>query len=144
VTAVVVDTSVVIKWFHAEGESEVVEARALLAAHRDEVLTAHLLDLSIYELGNVLVRALGWPAEDVADQLDDLLVICGPPLVPVPAWRRDAARLAETHHLTFYDASFVAAAQATETTLITADKQLLKAGLAETAASFVKRIGLLG
>jgi predicted nucleic acid-binding protein len=39
VTAVVVDTSVVIKWFHAEGESEVVEARALLAAHRDEVLT---------------------------------------------------------------------------------------------------------
>lgn len=29
------DTSVVLKWFHADGEAEVAEARALLHAHRD-------------------------------------------------------------------------------------------------------------
>jgi predicted nucleic acid-binding protein len=59
-TAVVVDTSVVIKWFHSEGESEVVQARAVLAAHRDEVLTAYILDLGVYEFANVLLRSLKW------------------------------------------------------------------------------------
>lgn len=142
-TAAIVDTSVIIKWFHTAGESEVVAARAVLEAHRDEVLTAHLLDLSVYEFGNVLLRALHWSAAEVADQLDDLLVICGPPLVPAPQWRRDGAELAEQHGLTFYDAMFVAAARATRTTLISADKQLLATGLAESATTFARRLGLV-
>jgi hypothetical protein len=29
-----VDTSVIIKWFHSEGEAELAEARALRTAHR--------------------------------------------------------------------------------------------------------------
>ena len=142
-TAVVVDTSVVIKWFHAEGESEVREARAVLAAHRDEVLTAYILDLGVYELANVLLRSLKWSAEDTADQLDDLLVICGPPLVPAPAWHREAAGLAEAHRLSFYDAAFAAAARAMRATLVSADKQLLAAGLAESPAACAKRLRLL-
>lgn len=37
-TRLLVDTSVLIKWFHAEGEAEVEPARAILAAHvRDAV-----------------------------------------------------------------------------------------------------------
>ena len=31
---VVSDANVALKWFHAEGEEEVAEARVLLAAHR--------------------------------------------------------------------------------------------------------------
>lgn len=142
-TSIVVDTSVVLKWFHADGESEIAEARALLAAHRDGALSAHILDLGLYELGNVLLRALGWSAEDTADQIDDLLVICGPPLVPAPQWRRVAAGLAEKHRLTFYDAMFVAAARAMRVPLVSADKQLLAAGLAESAAEYARRIGLV-
>jgi len=142
-TSVIVDTSVVIKWFHADGESEVQPARALLAAHRDELLTAHVLDLGLYELGNVLLRALRWPASEVADQIDDLLVICGRPLTPAPAWYRAAARLGEQHRLSFYDAMFAAAAQQTQAGLVSADKQLLAAGLAESASAFAVRIGLI-
>jgi len=104
VTRLLVDTSVTIKWFHAEGESELLEARALLAGHRDEILTAPVLDLGVYELGNVLLRRLRWGAARAASQIEDLLVICGPVLAPVPAWYPDAAALAETHGLTFYDA----------------------------------------
>jgi predicted nucleic acid-binding protein len=143
VTSVVVDTSVVVKWFHAEGEAQVTEARALLAAHGDEALTAYVVDLGVYELGNVLLRALSWSAEDTADQLDDLAVICGPALVPAPSWHRAAARLAGEHKLTFYDATFVAAAQATNSTLVSMDKQLLATGLAESPAGFAQRIGLM-
>ncbi len=75
---VVVDTSVIVKWFHADNEAEVGESRAILAAHHDEILTAHVLDLGVYEFANVLLRGLHWSAEDTADQIDDLLVICGP------------------------------------------------------------------
>jgi len=51
-------------------------------------LDAHVLDLAYYELGDVLIRASGWTAQDVADQLDDLTSILGPPLVNCwpPAW----------------------------------------------------------
>lgn len=49
----------------------------------------------------MLLRALHWSADDTADQVDDLLVICGPPLAPAPQWRRDAATLAHEHKLTF-------------------------------------------
>jgi predicted nucleic acid-binding protein len=144
VTAIIVDTSVVLTWFHADGETEVVESRAVLAAHRDEVLTAHITELGVYELGNVLLRSLKWTAEDTADQLDDLLVICGPPLVLPPAWHRAAAALCQEHRLTFYDATFVAAARAMRTTLISSDRQLLAAGLAESPAAFARRFGLVG
>jgi predicted nucleic acid-binding protein len=140
---VVVDTSVIVKWFHAESEVEVGESRAILAAHRDEILIAHILDLGVYEFGNVLLRALRWSAEDTADQIDDLLMICGPPLAPTPQWRRDAATLAHQHELTFYDALFVAAARALDAPLVSVDRQLLAADLAETPAGFASRAGLV-
>ncbi len=96
-TRLLIDTSVLIKWFHSEGESELEPARALRSAHITDDLDAHMLDLAPYEVGNVLSRALRWTATDVADQLDDLHAILGPPLVMTPAWLRVAATLA---HLT--------------------------------------------
>ncbi len=140
---VVVDTSVIVKWFHSDGDAEVVAARAVLAAHRDDLLTARVLDLALYEFGNVLIRALGWSGRDAADQLDDLLVICGTPLVPTPAWRRDAAELASAHRLSYYDASFAAASRALGVPLITADRKLLAAGLAESPSQFATRTELI-
>src|SRR5262249_51596260 len=139
-TAVLVDTSVVLKWFHAEGEGDLAEARALLAAHRAERITAYLLDLSLHEVGNVLMRSLRWPAAAVADQLDDLVVICGPPLVPDRGGLREAAGWAAGQGRTFSDASFGAAASGTGTRLISADKQLLAAGLAESPRAFTQRM----
>jgi hypothetical protein len=65
-----VDTSVVITWFHATGESELGAARALRDANVTNQLDAQILDLALYEVGNVIVRSLGWRADDVADQLD--------------------------------------------------------------------------
>jgi predicted nucleic acid-binding protein len=140
---VVVDTSVIVKWFHAQGEAEVGESRAILGAHRDDIVAVHILDLGVYEFANVLLRALHWSAQDTADQIDDLLVICGPPLVPAPQWRRDAASLAHQHRLTFYDALFAAAARALGVPLVSMDRQLLAADLAETPAAFASRLGLV-
>ncbi|MGH9044729.1 MAG: hypothetical protein ACRDVP_07865, partial [Acidimicrobiales bacterium] len=79
-TTLLVDTSVLVKWFHSEGESELAEARAIREATRRDDFDARVIDLAIYEMGSVLLRALHWTGSDVADQLDDLVLICGAPL----------------------------------------------------------------
>ena len=78
-TTLLVDTSVLVKWFHSEGESELAEARAIRDATGRGEVEVRVIDLAIYELGNVLLRVLRWNGPDVADQLDDLMIICGVP-----------------------------------------------------------------
>ena len=137
-----VDTSVLLKWFHTEGESELAEARSLRDATTDGEVQARIIDLALYEMGNVLLRALGWNGSDIADQLDDLVVICGPPLAMAAEWLRRAGAIGETHGLTFYDAAWAAAAEALGVSLISADTQLLDAGLAESLGSVAHRLRL--
>lgn len=134
-TSLLVDTSVVLKWYHAEGESDVDAARRILDAHTSGRVAALVLDLAFYELGNVLLRSLRWSAEQVADQLDDLQAMVGTPLVLTPAWRRQAARLGERNGLTMYDAAWAATAAALDISLVSADRRLLAAGLAEDPAA---------
>jgi predicted nucleic acid-binding protein len=141
VTDVVCDTSVVLKWFHEEGETDVEDARRLLAAHRSGSITAWVVDLTFYELGNVLLPALRWRAANVADQLDDLRAICS--VMPVgAAEHRLAAQLAEEHTSTFYDAVYAAAARSRGWVLATADKALMAAGVGESPGSIAARLGI--
>lgn len=137
-----VDTSVLVKWFHAAGEDELSESRAIRTAHLSGEVTAHILDLAMYEVGNVLVRALQWPAHDVADQLDDLRAICGTPLVVTADWLRDAASLATSNSLSFYDAVWAAAARGLSIPLVSADRSLVNAGLAESPTMITQRLRL--
>ena len=141
-TRLLIDTSVLIKWFHSDGESELTQARALRSAHVAGELDAHMLDLASYEVGNVLSSALRWTGADVADQLDDLHAILGPPLVMTSVWFRNAALLAHTHALSFHDASWAAAAGELGIPLISADRRLLAAGLAESPAEITSRLKL--
>lgn len=141
-THLLIDTSVLIKWFHGAGESELGAARAIRDAHIRGDLHAHVLDLAIYEVGNVLARALKWTATDVGDQLDDLLTIVGSPITMTQGWLRDAAVLAERHTLSFYDASWAATAVALSVRLVSADRRLIAAGLAETPSAVTSRLHL--
>ena len=141
-TNVLIDTSVLIKWFHSDGESELESARALRSAHISGEIDARILDLALYEVGNVLTRSLHWQAEDVADQLDDVQAILGPPLAMSSAWLRRAAELADVHTLSFYDASWSAAAVELGIPLVSADRRLISANLAESPGSIVARLTL--
>lgn len=142
VTHLLIDTSVLIKWFHSEGESEMLESRALRRAHVSGVVDAHMLDLATYEVGNVLTRALRWRPAQVADQLDDLHTVLGPPLAMSADWLRYAATLAHDHGLSFYDASWAATAYKLNMPLVSADRQLLAAGLAESPSDTCARLKL--
>jgi len=137
-----IDTSVLVKWFHAEGESELIPARALRTAHLAGDVEAMVIDLAYYEVGNVLTHVLKWPATDVADQLDDLRAILGEPVAMTASWFRPATEVAQTHQLSFYDASWAAAAAELGISLISADRRLVNAGLAESATTTVARLRL--
>lgn len=141
-TTLLVDTSVLLKWFHSEGESQVGEARSIRHATQVGEIQARLIDLALYEMGNVLLRGLGWSASDVAGQLADLVLICGPPLAMAAEWLAQAAELGERHRLTFYDAAWAAAARGLGISLVSVDAQLLAAGLAEPPAAIVQRLRL--
>ncbi len=125
---VVADTSVVLKWFHAAGEEFVEPARAILEAFAQRRIDLVVLDLTTYEIGNILVRSAGASPEATAKVLEALNEICQP--VALRASERiTAARLAKDYQLTFYDAACAAIAQERGGRLVTLDRQLLRAGL---------------
>lgn len=138
---VVSDADVALKWFHADGEQEVTEARELLDAYKGRLVTLSVLDLTAYEVGNALLR--GRPkasGEQVATVLDALASIC-PALKPSTEEMHLAAELAERHNLTLYDAAYAAVAAHREATLATLDRDLLAAGLGTRPARLVEAIG---
>jgi predicted nucleic acid-binding protein len=142
VTTLLIDTSVLVKWFHSEGEADLPEAHAIRHATQRGDIESRVIDLALYDMGNVLLRSLGWRGSVVADQLEDLVIICGPPLAMAAEWLRKAAELGERHRLTFYDAAWAAAAEALGIPLVSVDAHLLTAGLADSPATVVRRLQL--
>jgi predicted nucleic acid-binding protein len=138
---VVCDASVVLKWFHSRGESQVQAAVSILAAHRSGRINVSVLDLTLYELGNVLLRSLRWSPIAVADQLDDLRAICNV-VVPTPAELRAATDIASRSGLTFYDSAYVAVAKTRGSVFVTADGPILSKSLGESADGVAARLGL--
>lgn len=134
--AVVSDASVALKWFHEQGEEDVAPARALLAAYADRTLTLSVLDLTVYEIGNALIRGRGLEPEPVAVVLEALATIC-PALRPTNDEQRAAALLAADTGLTYYDAAYVAVARAREAHLATHDRELLRLGLGHRPAEIL-------
>ncbi|MGL5912351.1 MAG: PIN domain-containing protein, partial [Phycicoccus sp.] len=57
-------------------------------------------------------------------------------------WLRHAAGLANRHGLTFYDASWAATAETLNMSLVSADRQLLASGLAESPTDAVAHLKL--
>jgi predicted nucleic acid-binding protein len=138
---IVSDANVALKWFHAEGEEEVDEARALLAAHRSREIGIVVLDLTPYEIGNALMRGRARAsAEQAAVVLEALGEVCAT-VSPDAADLRRATDLAEQHDLTVYDAAYAAVAHGREAELATLDRALLKAGLGVRPAELAKRYG---
>lgn len=142
-TAMLLDTSVLLKWFDERDEAEVPQAWALRDAHVEDKYDARVLDLAIYELSNALLRRKGWPADQIADSIEDLIALIGH-VVPVSTtWARDGFHLAEQHRMSAYDGCWAAAARHLHVPLVSADQQLLRAGLAESPTQAAIRLELL-
>lgn len=118
---VVLDASVVLKWFRGAGERHVDEARAIRASYEDGDLVVWAPPLLQFEILNVAGRRweLGEDAlVKLAAALDDVgFELLEPPLEAVARW---IAR-----GLTAYDAAYLAVAEAASVELVTDDERVL-------------------
>jgi predicted nucleic acid-binding protein len=128
---VVPDASVILKWvLDSEDEPGHAAANQLLKRWQRGEISLAVPPLWIYEVGNVL--CLKRPA----DASEALAVLCDLGLDEVPLSRELIERtvvLAQHHSLTFYDASYLAVAEARKAVLVTADSKFhrrLPAGFA--------------
>ena len=121
-TEAVLDASVVIKWFRAEGERNVDAARALRRSFEAGQLIAFAPPLLRLEIVNVAGRRWRWDEPslvDLATALDGLgFELTEPELVRVAHWT--------ARGLTAYDAAYVAVAEALGTSLVTDDDLIVE------------------
>ena len=124
---IVVDSSVVIKWFVVEPFS--TEARRILDEYATGALALHAPDLINAEVGNVVWkkhRFQGLAAEDaqqIIDEYRNLTFV----LTPTADLLDDAFRLAVTHERTVYDALYIALSVREQCHYVTADEKLVNA-----------------
>jgi predicted nucleic acid-binding protein len=123
---IVIDSSVVVKWFVSDSEAGVAAALALLVSHGrgDVVLAAP--SLLLLEVVNALrCRSLA-PATLVSAA--ERLLETGIELHEPAELLAGATALATRHGLTLYDAAFAELARQLDTELVTADRRLAEAG----------------
>jgi predicted nucleic acid-binding protein len=135
VNEVVLDASVVLKWFRAEGERHVDAARSIRAAFEAGELIVFAPALLHLEILNVAGRRWGSGQSalvDLANALDELgFEMIEPDLVRVAQWT--------ARGLTAYDATYVAVAEKSRTQLVTDDDLIVTvAGDTATALADVQ------
>jgi predicted nucleic acid-binding protein len=135
---VVSDANVVLKWFHEDGEEDVANARDVLEHHRDRRLVVHVLDLTLYEVGNALLRGrVRATAAQTSTVVAAIREIC-PVVAPDDDDLAAAAVLATEHDLTLYDATYAAIARRMDAALVTYDVALLSASLGVRPAELLR------
>lgn len=128
-TTCVVDASVVGKWYlHDElGTEEAIQVLRLALTGDGRLIAPTLL---LYEVPNLLLKAVRDQRLDAVrlpEAIDDFVA------QPIEYYSYDArssqtiTRIATSQNLTFYDASYVALAEATGAVLVLADRKMLKA-----------------
>lgn len=123
---IVVDTSVLIKWFKTRDENLLKEANHLLEEIVQRGIQVNVPALLLYEVGNILLlkTRLGLTALEAAlDSLESLPFLVAPPATPL---LKRAVHLGRQLNLTFYDASFLALAVELDCPFVTVDRRLFE------------------
>jgi predicted nucleic acid-binding protein len=123
--SVVLDTSVVVKWFR-QGEILAAPALKLRAAYLDGQIAIFVPALLAYELANVLRYKVDLTTGQVQDAVRSLFDMGLEWVLPTSAAMRRASEIAYACETTVYDAAFVALAESLSATYITADERLAR------------------
>lgn len=118
---VVLDTSVVAKWFlEEEGSDKAAKIREEFLSGNAQLV---LCDLTLYERGNLL-NFNGFSPSETDAALGSLFDLGIDIIAPTREVLGATAKIAAEYDLTFYDASFVALARELQFKLKTADKKI--------------------
>ncbi len=123
-SSVVLDTSVIIKWFR-QGEVLADRALAWRTAYINGQITISAPALMIYELANVLRYKNDLTMPQVQAAAQSLFEMELNLVLPSTLVMRRAIEIARTCDTTIYDAAFVALAENLSAILVTADERLV-------------------
>ena len=119
---IILDSSVVVKWFSEEEYTEKALAiRERIRMGEERVVVP---DLLLYELANALKYNPSFDANDVSDALTSIFDMDLEIVTPIPEIINLAVALAFEYNITVYDAFYIALAKDLELTFITADRRL--------------------
>lgn len=121
---VVLDASVILKWFRTEGEEKITAARNFEKKHLEGKEQIAVPELLFYEVANVLLTKPKIKTEEVEKALEILSRLDLKRYTNTPALQKIALAICQTTKISFYDASYVALAQFLKTKLVTADQKL--------------------
>ncbi|MFQ5881448.1 MAG: type II toxin-antitoxin system VapC family toxin [Candidatus Methylomirabilales bacterium] len=120
---VILDTSVVVKWFIQPPEEDIEIALEIRDRIRIGAVHPIFPDLLLYELINVLHHQPELTSEDVAAALDSLEEMTLDLHPFSSALGKEATRISANNRVSAYDAYFIALAEALECPLVTADRR---------------------
>ena len=118
-TSIIVDTSVVVKWFSEENEDDYLKARQIKARIVEGTLSLICPEIIALELINVLTYSKKFTQDECTHCVKSFIELCSD-VVPLP----DLDRTIDSVHrytLASYDAAFVTLAMMRNVHLITAD-----------------------
>jgi predicted nucleic acid-binding protein len=125
---IVIDSSVVIKWFDAEPYA--AEAERILVAYEQGTLTLLAPDLLLAEVGNILWKKQTlmhrWTPTEAEEALAKFQALTFT-LTPTSVLLNDAYQLAVTHQRTVYDALYLALSLREQCPFVTADERFVNA-----------------
>lgn len=122
----VVDASVVVKWFASENESYLDRAIELQRRHRDGLIALTAPALLYYEVANALRFNSNLAPGDITQAIQSLFdtdILTIQPEAPALA---KAALLALDKKLTVYDSAYLAVADQLHAPLVTADRRFAR------------------
>ncbi|GAB4499203.1 MAG: type II toxin-antitoxin system VapC family toxin [Anaerolineales bacterium] len=121
----VIDSSVVIKWFMDEPLME--QARDILYAYQNNLVNLFAPDLLIAEVGNILWKKHRFHGLEVAETIQILGLLQQFEIEYVPSYEliHEALQIAVQHQRTVYDALYLALSQSKLCMYVTADQKFV-------------------
>ena len=120
----VVDASIIVKWFVPEQDSEY--ALKLRDAHAEGRLTLCAPDLLVYEVANALHHRADLAEGDLQSDIEALFMVDMMIMTPSSKSVSRAALMARQYGITVYDATYMELAEDMGSQLVTADDKLYK------------------
>ncbi len=118
--AVVIDSSVMVKWLSVKGELDILKARQILKNFQDGKVILLAPELAKYEIGNALLNK-GLSVPELFDSLSVFYGILVKFTSETEALAVETYKVAREWGITYYDASFVALAKQEKAVLVTAN-----------------------
>ncbi len=135
----VVDASVVTKWFVEELDSD--NANLLKKAQETSQMQLTAPDLLVYEVTNALGYHPKMTVDDVVQSTRRLLELELDLVPPSAELAAETARTAKRHAISAYDASYVALADMIGSNCVTSDGKLYKKMLGKKRLFFLSSLG---